>query len=366
MFPLKSTRDCKKGKEIATTMGMKAFKWTVIGAGPAGIAAVGKLIDTGVKPLDIAWVDPKFKVGDLGEKWRRVSSNTKVKLFTKFLEECDVFRYRMAPDHKLKHLDPETTCLLGEIADPLQWVSDHLKVAVHAYENKATTLNLKNQAWEVEMDGETLLSKNVILSTGSTPKKLNFPALGEIPIEVALDDEKIAQENLGSDTVAVFGASHSSMIVLKNLLNAGAKKIINFYLSPLKYALYMDDWILFDNTGLKGEAAIWARKNIDGKWPDRLERYHSSDPNFQRHISSCTKVVYTVGFDSRTPPKTPQYHDLKCNHRNGILAPGLFGFGIAYPEKVEDPFGNEEYSVGLWKFMLYINKVLPLWKRYAP
>jgi len=54
----KFTRDCKKGKEIATTIGMKVFKWTVIGAGPAGIAAVGKLIDSGVKPLEIAWVDP--------------------------------------------------------------------------------------------------------------------------------------------------------------------------------------------------------------------------------------------------------------------------------------------------------------------
>jgi cation diffusion facilitator CzcD-associated flavoprotein CzcO len=345
---------------------MKGFEWTVIGAGPAGIAAVGKLIDQGIKPLDIAWIDPKFLVGDLEEKWRRVSSNTQVKLFTKFLEECPVFRYEAAPDHPLKHLDPEETCPLGDVADPLQWVSDHLKKTVRSYEKRATALHLKNRRWEIEFGGESIHSKNVILATGSNYKKLNFPALIEIPLEVALNDEKLKAENLENDTIAVFGASHSSMIVLKNLLDAGAKRVINFYRSPLRYALYMDDWILFDNTGLKGHAATWARENIDGSWPENLERYHSSDPEFKGIISSCTKVVYTVGFTSRPPPQSTQFHALYYNDRNGIIAPGLFGFGIAYPEKVEDPLGNEEYSVGRWKFMKYINKVLPFWLRYAP
>lgn len=351
---------------MGVTIIMKSFEWTVIGAGPAGIAAVGKLIDGGVKPLDIAWVDPRFQVGDLGEKWQRVSSNTKVKLFTKFLEECDVFRFRMAPDFKIKHLNPEATCLLGEIAAPLKWVSDHLKVAVHPYEAQATTLSLKNQQWEVGLGSEAIQSKNVVLAIGATPKKLNFPNLEEIPLETALNDQLLEKENLGNDTVAVFGSSHSSMIVLQNLLKTSVKKILNFYRSPNKYALYMGDWILFDNTGLKGESAAWARQHIDGTWPERLKRYPFSDPNFQKELASCTKVVYTVGFSPRTPPKTAQFPDLVCNDRNGILAPGLFGLGIAYPEKVEDPFGNEEYNVGLWKFMTYLSKVLPLWMQYAP
>ena len=35
----------------------------------------------------------------------------------------------------------------------------------------------------------------------------------------------------------------------------------------------------------------------------------------------------------------------------GILAPGLFGLSIAYPEHCEDKFGIKESRVGLWKFM---------------
>lgn len=343
---------------------MKTFHWTVIGAGPAGIAAVGKLIDNGVKPLDIAWIDPTFKVGDLGEKWRRVSSNTKAKLFLSYLEECQSFRFGVAPDFELKHINGESTCLLGVVADPLQWVSDHLKLAVHSIEGECQSLVLKNRQWEVSLEKETFNSKNVILAYGSIPKKLSYPNIEEIPLETAIDDEKIA--GVENDTVAVFGSSHSSMIVLQNLLKANAKKVINFYNSLTKYAVFFDDWILFDNTGLKGHAAHWAKENVDGIWPKNLERYHISDPHFKKHLASCNKVVYTVGFQRRSSIEFPQVSEITYNDRNGIIAPGLFGFGIAFPEKIEDRFGNEEYNVGLWKFMIYINKVLPLWMKYAP
>ncbi len=48
----------------------------------------------------------------------------------------------------------------------------------------------------------------------------------------------------------------------------------------------------------------------------------------------------------------------------GIIGPGLFGLGIAYPELKTDPSGNTESQVGLWKFIVYLNKVLPLCFRY--
>ena len=62
-----------------------AYAWTVIGAGPAGIAAVGKLLDHGIAPEEIAWLDPAFSAGDLGAKWRSVSSNTQVGFFLSYL-----------------------------------------------------------------------------------------------------------------------------------------------------------------------------------------------------------------------------------------------------------------------------------------
>ncbi len=40
------------------------------------------------------------------------------------------------------------------------------------------------------------------------------------------------------------------------------------------------------------------------------------------------------------------------------------GLGIAYPEIKPDPFGFIETRVDRWKFMTYLNKVMPVWFKY--
>ena len=251
------------------------------------------------------------------------------------------------------------------VADPLLWVTEQLRERVHTFQTTATALNLEGRQWRIHTEDQELSSQNVILAVGAVPTKLDYPQLKEIPVEVALDPEQLAEQQLEGATVAVFGSSHSSMIVLPHLLRLPVKKVINFYRSPLKYAVYLDDWILFDDTGLKGRAAEWARENIDGVHPERLERCWVSSPEFEEKLHECDRVVYTVGFDRRKLPETPQWGPLDYNQQNGIIAPGLFGLGIAFPEYAEDPYGYGQYRVGLKKFMDYLNSVLPLWTVYG-
>jgi cation diffusion facilitator CzcD-associated flavoprotein CzcO len=56
------------------------FKALVVGSGPAGIAAIGKILDLGVHP--ILWVDQTFTCGRL-ESYRQVPrfARVGVKLF---------------------------------------------------------------------------------------------------------------------------------------------------------------------------------------------------------------------------------------------------------------------------------------------
>ena len=340
------------------------YAWTVIGAGPAGIAAVGQLLDHGIGPEDIAWVDPAFAAGDVGGKWRSVSSNTQVGFFLSYLNGSSAFRFATAPPMPLREVDPDETCALALVADPLVWITQHLRERVKAFETTATALFLERRQWRIETQHRGLTSKNVILAVGAVPKKLNYPQLTEIPVEVALDPEKLAEETLDDTTIAVFGSSHSSMIALPHLLRHPVKKVINFYRSPLRYAVYLDDWILFDDSGLKGRAAEWARENIDGVHPDRLERCWVSGPDFEEKLAACDRVVYTVGFERRTLPETRQWGPLDYNPNNGVLAPGLFGIGIAFPARATDRYGYLEYRVGLKKFMDHLDAVLPLWFRY--
>jgi cation diffusion facilitator CzcD-associated flavoprotein CzcO len=343
-----------------------AYTWTVIGAGPAGTAAVGKLLDQGVAPEKIAWIDPAFAGGDLGGKWRSVSSNTQVGLFLSYLTDSAAFRFSSAPPMPLQEVDPQETCALALIADPLVWIIEHLCERVQVFQTTATALSLERRQWRIETQQHELASKNVILAVGAVPKKLSYPHLDEIPLEVALDPEKLAQQPLENATVAVFGSSHSTMIALPNLLRHPVGRVINFYRSPLRYAVHLDDWILFDDTGLKGQAAAWARENIDGVYPQRLERCWIGSPDFAEKVAACDRVIYTVGFERRTLPVTKQWGQLDYNPVNGILAPGLFGLGVAFPEFATDPYGYGQYRVGLKKFMDHLNAVLPLWLRYAP
>jgi len=341
-----------------------AYAWTVIGAGPAGIAAVGKLLDHGIAPEGIAWIDPAFAAGDLGGKWRSVSSNTQVGLFLDYLNGLSAFRFSAAPPMPLPDADPQETCALALVADPLVWVTEHLRERVQAFQTTATALFLERRQWRIETEQQELASKNVVLAVGAVPKKLAYPQLKEIPVEVALDPEKLAGEPLRDATVAVFGSSHSSMIALPHLLRHPVEKVINFYRSPLRYAVNLDDWILFDDSGLKGRAADWARENIDGVYPDRLERCWISSPHFEEKLAECDRAVYTVGFERRTLPETKQWGQLDYNPNNGILAPGLFGLGIAFPARATDRYGYVEYRVGLKKFIDHLHSVLPLWFRY--
>ena len=52
---------------------MRKFKSCVVGAGPAGVCAVGNLLE--VQPptrTKIAWIDPLFQAGRVNSKYRQV------------------------------------------------------------------------------------------------------------------------------------------------------------------------------------------------------------------------------------------------------------------------------------------------------
>lgn len=345
-------------------MTKKTFQWAVVGAGPAGIATIGKLLDYNIPASDILWVDPAFKVGDLGQLWRNVSSNTTVKRFIDFLNEAESFHYKTAPSFVLNELEQSSTCTLSDVVDPLQWVTDQLTQKIVVEPTTIHNMQLAERTWSLSSSSQTFNAKNVVLATGALPSSLNYPGVDVVPFDIAIDKNRLAEFVDVNETYAVFGSSHSAIIILQYLVDLGVKKIINFYRSPCRYAIDMGDWILFDNTGLKGNTAKWARENIDGILPHNLVRYNTSEANIARFLPECHKVIYAVGFQKRKNIVIGDYEDTEHNPQNGIIGPGLFGFGIGYPELKADPYGSVESQVGLWKFMVYLKRVLPLWLKY--
>lgn len=345
----------------------KKFEWTVLGAGPAGIATVGQLLEHGIDKDSILWIDPVFTVGDFGRYWSNVDSNTNAAFFRDYLNHIDSFEYRNRPNkYTFDGLDATQTCKLGVMIEPLSFITKTLQGKVNIHTGHVVKTHLENRLWHMTcQDGIVFMAKNVIFATGAVPKTMSSPDnIDNINMYDALNPEILAKRCTSSDTVAVFGASHSAVILIRDLLNLNVKKVINFYRQPLKFAVNLGDWILFDDTGLKGNAAIWARDNLNGKLPDKLERVYSSHANVAEHLPLCTKVIHAIGFTKRAP-LIEGFPEWSHNSYNGIIAPGLFGVGIGFPENKTDPYGNTEARVGLRKFMVYLDDVIPLWLKYS-
>lgn len=96
-----------------------------------------------------------------------------------------------------------------------------------------------------------------------------------------------------------------------------------------------------------------------------MKRVLITDPQFDASLALCNKAIYAVGFERRKLPILNQYTDLRYDDRTGIIAPGLFGLGIAFPQAKFNPLDQLEFRVGLWKFMDYLNAILPIWIKYS-
>ncbi|GAX82643.1 hypothetical protein CEUSTIGMA_g10069.t1 [Chlamydomonas eustigma] len=289
------------------------YSATVIGAGPAGLAVVATLLDAGAD--SILWADPSFEAGRLSS-YKEVPSNTKVKLFSQYASVSPTLSSVSASALRpLQEMDPEKGCTL-----------------VHA----------RNMVSELS----------------------------------AAIQQKYQHLVTSGDVVGVVGSSHSAVLVLRNILEAAnpPSKVLNLYRSPLLYAEYMDGWIKYDNTGLKGLAADWAREKLETGWYERtgkLERIcvkENTEAVTDQYLSTCSAVVHAIGFDlNPTPTVFPYGHEAPLQRlvhdvKTGIIKDtnGLRGFGIAFPEQVTDPTGRTEYAVGMWKFMRYIRQALLL------
>jgi cation diffusion facilitator CzcD-associated flavoprotein CzcO len=345
-------------------MSKTIYDWAVVGGGPAGMAAVGKLLDSGVDPKQLLWLDPQFEVGDFGGKWKNIPSNTRVGLFLQFLHSIKSFEFMdVTHQFELAKLDPQATCRLEYMAEPLRWVTQHLRSRVSSEEALVSNCYLHNQVWHLESSADTFQAKQVILATGVEQKSLEYD-VKELSLDIALNPELLKDQVSEMKRVAVFGSSHSAILAMRFLKEAGVESIVNFYKSPLRYAVYFDDWIMYDDTGLKGTTAQWSHENIDTDAVSGIERYYSSDENIASYLSSCDHVVYAVGFERRHSLAVCGEKMMSYDRRSGIIAPGMFGFGIGFPEAFTTPLGNMAHRVGLWKFLNYLNRVLPIWLRY--
>lgn len=355
-------------------------KWNadvlVVGGGPAGLAAVATLLNTTL--LDICWVDPHFQGGRL-VNFPDVPSNTKMSLFVQYaescIEDCPLIQ-------SLKSRRQDRGCKLRQVGEMVRELSAKVKLRyverLHCITGHCKSIKQLDTGWMATMiNGTTANVGKVILATGASPRSgSQLPFQGTIvDPEQCLSSESIRSIFSNDDVVGVVGSSHTAILIIKNILEAfestNKPRIINFFCRKLRYAEFLDDGrIKYDNTGLKGEVAEWARLNmVEGEGDasnGRIKRVQLDCRDdlriYHEWLPKCTHLIWAIGYGRNSIPDLIDIHDdpilvVDYDSRQNLLKgasdpiPNLFGLGIAFPERVMDPSGEQELAVGLWKFM---------------
>lgn len=383
-----ATRLSPYSKRWLATAARKHYDAVVIGAGPGGLTCVSNLLDQGLSK--IAMIDHEFNAGRIMEKYKEVPSNTKVQMFQKWATGTKAFESVIEhappgnPYEKLLTFDQDSGCQLGDAIEVAKLLSDGLRKdsRVDSIKTHVNELRQVNKTWTLpELDLE---AQRIVLAVGSHPRPHDladrYPHTSRLDLDTCLKPSSLRDAVPKESRVAVIGSSHSAILALKNLHDLPNIDVVNIYRSALLYAEYKDGWILYDNTGLKGIAADWARDVLASEHlPGNLRRVNlkaddrSETEVYDAELKDCTHVVSAIGYEINPLPKIivddavvkPAYDALTGRffkkHGNQEVLPGLFGAGIAYPERVTDKAGNVESAVGWFKFMKFLKRVAPEW-----
>jgi len=360
------------------------FKATVVGAGPAGLAIMGRLLSAKLAP--ILWIDRAFEGGKLVD-YQKVPANTKTIYFKKFMSECPAFDEflkqndtELNPNEIFKDSNPDTPPILSHAYQMCKKLTKNIELKhfskTEILKSKVESLLYKNEVWEVSTKcNKKYNSEIVILATGSEPRKIDFLGKTQIPLEALVNDdpEELSKYVNENDIVGVFGSSHSSVLALKHLekLPKPPKKIYMFYREKIRYAVHTDNGIIYDNLGLKGQAAIWAKEYLEAGKSRIIEIHWLKDSNiekeiYEKYLTKCTKIAPTIGFQRLKLPKIFVENEFGLKEIDNISYDGtnlkinkgkieeplnnIWGIGIAFPRHVKDLSGIIGMDVGIYKF----------------
>lgn len=246
----------------------------VVGAGPAGILAICKILDYKTPAHEIAWVDPDFCVGRFGKYYqgiRMVSANDYNILF---LSISDTMRSIIPDVVEWCDANRGYAPLIGEIVAPLQKVTNHLleQTPVTGVREQVSALVRNSDGWVV-CAGQTLIQcQRVILATGFEPKHLEYP-IEEVPLDYAMTPATLAPLISTTDTVALFGNGLSAQLVVKSLAELGVRSVIRVL------------------PGDQEPTIAGNTLSIGYLHPER-----------DLYVHECSKIIYAIGYNEQLVP----------------------------------------------------------------
>ena len=327
----------------------------IVGAGATGLLLLLLLQESGYDMSKITIIDPYFDGGDLARKWTAVISNTP---WSKSVNALKV----ACPSISIPTREgPDATTPLIEIAHLLRDLSSTALKNTRQVQGNVVSCNYDSttRMWTTtgETGGAQLLSiqtSKLILAQGGKPKKMNLP-IPAIPLEIALDVDRLKHYVKKSENILVFGTMHSGTLVIQNGVSLGAN-VTAYYNTEQPFYWARDG----SYDGIKADAAEIADKIVAGVTPVTLVSTKDT-AQVIRTSHGAQWAVFAMGFQSRpiniiVDGKPCSHTEYDGNTGRFVHAPAAWGFGIAYPNRAPDGI---HWDVSVASFLEHMKHQLP-------
>ena len=326
----------------------------ILGAGATGLLLLLLLQEANADLSTVTIIDPHFDGGDLARKWTSVISNTPWSKTINALQRCCPSLQISSP------IDPTSLTPLVEIAHLLRTLAAPALKRVKRLQGRAirSTYDTAANSWTVEVDSggqrQSVISRKLVLAPGGEPRTMDLP-IPSIPLEIALDADRLKYFVKAGQHSMVFGTMHSGTLVIRNLVSLGAR-VTAYYNTDSPF--YWDRDGIYD--GVKAEAAAIADDIVAGKIPVTLVSTKDT-AKVIRTSHNAEWVVYAMGFSPRDTIElvvdgskiSPIVYDGKTGKLPSIPA---WGFGIAYPNRAPD---GVHWDVSVASFLGHMKHQLP-------
>jgi hypothetical protein len=327
----------------------------IIGFGISGMVVYLELLKNGVNPSNILIIDRDFSGGDLSTLWYSINSNTVWKQVKDALNSYELCN-EVLP--KFNNADDSITSLI-ELPKILRTsVNNSIKESeIRTTFASSLTYSSESKKWSIETPIGVFVVDSVFLCYGGEPKTLDIPTRC-IPLSIALNKDSLKKHVEPGATYAVFGISHSGTLVLKNLVDCGAKAVgIYKTLKPFQYAR---DSL---HGGIKQESAQIADDIIASKYPDISLVQYNDIGQVLRTIQKADACVCAIGFQPREIPVMVDNNKMSTRKYSPQTSkidncPNLYGFGMAFPG-VSVLEGKTYEDISLPCFQLQISRCIP-------
>lgn len=325
---------------------MSNYKLCIVGTGAAGLLTLFSLSFTKIPPEEIVLIDPYHDGGDLQRKWSSVVSNTIWKQMLDILRAKGLATEVQAAEWN--DLDPAKPALLARYIQLLRHTTK-------SYAQRCETLygfvtKIQEEEGQIRVSygkGDSFKAKVCIVATGCDPKTLGYP-IPTIPLEIALNPERLKHYVQPNQTVSVFGLAHSGTLILRNLHSLRANTHA-FYKGETPFLFARDG----EYDGIKQESEAIADSIMAGSFSQTALHPFTNTAELIRWTRRSDWVIYATGFQ-----RTALTSEFTYNGATGQVEglPNTWGFGIAFPNQAAD---GVHWDVSLPSFFSHIEAQIP-------